>query len=100
MCFVPESEIQEILNVITNYIKINSTDGLKDHLADMKSQNKINYCGCDGFFETRLEGDDTIVYLEIYNRVYKFVVCENPYFTMSTHSEVIGDEYDEFLDVD
>jgi hypothetical protein len=99
MCYVAESDIKEILNVISRYVKANGVDGLQDYLADMKDQNKINYCGCDGLFETKIEGGDTMIYMEIFNKVYKFVVNENPAYSITSHAEAIGDGYDDFLEI-
>jgi|ERR1044072_3519525 hypothetical protein len=97
MCFVPQSDIDKILNVINNYVVANGVEGLKDYLADMKDQNKISYCGCEGFFLTREIENRILVFMEIFNKVYKFETGENPSVSITSHSEVLGDSYDDFL---
>jgi hypothetical protein len=66
----------------------------------MKVQRQINYCGCEGLFLTREVEDKILVFMEIHNQVYKFEVSQNPSVSITTHSEVLGDAYDDFLGID
>lgn len=100
MCFVPKEDFDNILRVMNDYVKANGVEGLKDYLADMKDQNKINYCGCQGLFLTREVEGRTLVFMEIFNKVYKFETGDNPSVSITSHSEVLGDSYDDFLDVE
>lgn len=99
MCFVSESDIKVILNVISDFVKSSGVKDLKDYLADMKNQNKINYCGCEGMFLTREVEGRTLVFMEIFNKVYKFDIGDNPSVSITTHSEVLGDSYDDFIEI-
>lgn len=99
MCFVPESDIKVILNVINDFVRSSGVKDLKDYLAYMKEQKQINYCGCEGIFLTREVEGKTLVFMEIHNQVYKFDIGKYPSVSTSTHAEAIGDSYDDFLEI-
>lgn len=105
MCFVFESDIDDMLLAITQYVKANHitnpslSDNLKDYLAELKDLKLINYCGCDGLYQLKLIDNYVIVYIEIVGNIIKFVINDEPYHEKSSHSEAL-DNYDDIEEND
>lgn len=85
MCIVLQSEIDKMLLLINDYVRINGTSDLKDYLADSKENGLISHCGCEGLFEIKPDA----IYIEISSGIYKFVLGEKPMVIQSCHSEAI-----------
>jgi len=102
MCLVLKEDLDKMLSVLTEYVEKHEyridKDNLKDYLSDLKDTKKINYCGCDGIFEMRVENDVFTIFIEIAGRIYCFIIDENPKYVESCHSEAIPDYGDNFDD--
>ena len=103
MCVVFKEDFEKILNVLVLYLKdkdfdvVENKDELKDYLADLKESKEIIACGCKGMFELKNEGDTIVVYMEILNNMYKFVVGDEPSYKFVTYAEAIPN-YDEITE--
>jgi hypothetical protein len=100
MCLVLPNELENVLLTIKEFAKVNPmsdefSDNLKDHLADLKEQKKISYCGCDGLFKVKQVEDVIYVYIEIESRIYIFFIGDDAcFYKESTHSEVSPEDYE------
>ena len=99
MCIIMKDDLDKMFvavkDYVTNYNGESLVDDLKDHLADLKEQEKLSYCGCDGLFVIKKIDEATVVFIELVSRIYKFIIDgDKSICTGSCHSEACPELYE------
>lgn len=99
MCIIFEEEYTKIGEAIHHFIitaKASEVkdveEELKDYLSDLRDAKKIAYCGCNGPFKVKKEGDSYVVFMQILNMIVTYTITREG-FTIGTgsFSDIIDD---------